>query len=281
MSDNNNKIECMDSLELEERVSSVFFDECSEEYSDRFDDQSDEYGDHHHHDPAHDPEERTLYWESQHALLQEVLERYSSTGSKLRKEISRAIDTAREAAGSSCHCAKPKTDGCNRCLRRTVVSMLCDKGIDANLSTSKWRDTKKFPRGSHEYIEVIGSTSSRKKQIPYIVEVEFRDQFEIAKPCHEYRKILSELPEYYIGKLENLYAIVRIVCNAAKTSMKERKIHMGPWRKTSFMLMKWSANSVIDQKLKLTESSDKFMPLSPSRQLHSQFSIAPLAVKVK
>lgn len=128
---------------------------------------------------------------------------------------------------------------------------------------------------------MIASTSSRKKHIPYIVEVEFRDQFEIAKPCDEYQKILSELPEYYIGKLENLYTIVRIVCNAAKTSMKERKIHMGPWRKTSFMLMKWSTNSVIDQKLKFTESSDKFMPLSPSRQLHSQFAIAPPAVIVK
>ncbi|EXB75380.1 hypothetical protein L484_012754 [Morus notabilis] len=274
MSDSN--IECMDSLE--ERVS-VFFDEYSEEYPDRcFEyDQFDD-GDHHDQD-SQDPEERrTLYWESQHSLLQEVLERYSSTGSKLRKEISRTTDMAREAG--SCYCQKTKNEGCNHCLRRTVVDMLRDQGINATLCTSKWRDTKKFPRGSHEYIEVMGSTSSGKKKIPYIVEVEFRDQFEIAKPCQEYQKIVRELPEYYLGKPDYLYAIVRIVCDTAKTSMKERKIHMGPWRKTNFMLMKWSANSIIDQKLKFTESSDKFRPLSPARKLCSQFSAALPAVVV-
>lgn len=116
-------------------------------------------------------------------------------------------------------------------------------------------------------MEVIRSTSSRKKQIPYLVEVEFRDQFEIAKPCEEYRKLLSLLPEYYIGKVDYLNAVVRIVCGAAKRSMKEKKIHMGPWRETSFMLMKWS-------KPPLTEPSEKFRPIS------SRFSSAPPAVEV-
>ncbi|KAK9950243.1 hypothetical protein M0R45_005744 [Rubus argutus] len=39
-----------------------------------------------------------------------------------------------------------------------------------------------------------------------------------------------------------LNAIVRVVCDAAKQSMKESRIHMGPWRKRRFMLMKWSAS---------------------------------------
>ena len=30
------------------------------------------------------------------------------------------------------------------------------------------------------------------------------------------------------------------MCNAAKKSMKEKKMHVGPWRKSSFMQMKWS-----------------------------------------
>ncbi|PON74534.1 hypothetical protein PanWU01x14_049410 [Parasponia andersonii] len=258
---------------LEERVS-VFFDEyyChSDESDDRRCleyDQSD--GD----DDSRHPEERTLYWESQYSLLQEVLERYSLTGSKLRREIRRTIDMAKET--DYCHCPKPKTDhGCNYCLRRTVVKILRENGINASSCSSKWRNTKKFLQGSHEYIEVMGSTSSRKKaqKIPYLVELEFRDQFEIAKPCHEYRKLLSLLPEYYIGKADCLNAVVRIVCGAAKRSMKEKKIHMGPWRETSFMLMKWS-------KVPLTEPHDKFPPISPPPPSQSQFLVAPPAVVV-
>ncbi|XP_062099497.1 uncharacterized protein LOC133805354 [Humulus lupulus] len=266
--DKDRNFECMDSLE--ERVS-VFFDEhyCSGE------------SDHHpcleydHQSNGDDPEERTFYWESQYFLLQEVLERYNLTGSKLRREIGRAIDTAKET--DYCHCAKPKTihgHGCNHCLRRMVVKDLREKGINASLCSSKWRHTKKIPQGCHEYIEVIGNTPTQKKQIPYIVEVEFRDQFEIAKPCDEYGKLLSLLPEYYIGKTDCLNAVVRIICGSAKRSMKEKKIHMGPWRETSFMLMKWSS----------TLPLNNFPPISPpspspsAKQSH--FSAAPPAVVV-
>lgn len=94
--------------------------------------------------------------------------------------------------------------------------------------------------GRHEYIEILTIAPGRKKQQPLVVELEFRDQFEIAKASDEYRKLVSQLPEFYIGKPEYLSSIVRILCDAAKKSLKEKKIHMGPWRKRSFMEMKWS-----------------------------------------
>ena len=90
---------------------------------------------------------------------------------------------------------------------------------------------------------MIASTSSRKKQITFLIELEFRDQFKIAKACDEYHNLTSHLPEYYIGKPDYLNAILRVMCDAAKRSMKEKKIHMGPWRKRSFMQMKWSGSS--------------------------------------
>ncbi|KAH7568314.1 hypothetical protein JRO89_XS07G0274900 [Xanthoceras sorbifolium] len=93
---------------------------------------------------------------------------------------------------------------------------------------------------THEYIEVIASSLGRKKQILFLIELEFRDQFKIAKVSHEYTNLVAHLPEIYVGKLDCLSAIVRILCNAAKKSMKEKKIYMGPWRKRSFMEMKWS-----------------------------------------
>ena len=94
--------------------------------------------------------------------------------------------------------------------------------------------------GSHEYIEVVANTAGRKKQIPFLIELEFRTEFEMAKACDEYRKLIAQLPKTFIGKPDYLHAVLRVVCDAAKRSMKEKKIHMGPWRKRSFMQMKWS-----------------------------------------
>lgn len=121
--------------------------------------------------------------------------------------------------------------------------------------------------GSHEYIEVIASTSKTKKQIPFLIELEFRDQFQIAKACEEYQKLVSCLPEFYIGKQEYLTAIVRVMCGAAKKSMKEKKMHLGPWRKRSFMQMKWS-------------SFNPTYPHTQASKSHLCFSEAPTAVVV-
>lgn len=125
---------------------------------------------------------------------------------------------------------------------------------------------------------MIGNTPNSKKQVPFLVEVEFRDQFEMAKACEEYKKLVRQLPECYIGKPDYLNAIVRLVCDAAKRSMKEKKIHMGPWRKRSFMLMKWSAS--IERWAFMEPPSDKSK--APIRQPHDscslEFAAAPAVV---
>ncbi|XP_059450764.1 uncharacterized protein LOC132181524 [Corylus avellana] len=259
-------------LSLEEKLVSVFFGEDvgdssePEEYL-----ESDGNGD------SSDPLERNLYWESQEALLQEILEHYNSTSSNVRQEIFRIIEIAGKE--DFCKCSKPSFDGCIHCFRRGVVNLLCDKGFRATLCTSKWTHTKKYPGGSHEYIEVIVSTPSRKKQMPFLIELEFRDQFKIAKACDKYHKLVSQLPEYYIGKPDYLNAIVRVVCDAAKRSMKEKKMHMGPWRKTSFMQMKWSGSierSILDESLHHQVPSLLLRQASESSCL--RFAAAPAVV---
>ncbi|XP_057751736.1 uncharacterized protein LOC130969853 [Arachis stenosperma] len=59
------------------------------------------------------------------------------------------------------------------------------------------------------------------------------------------------LPELYVGKPECLTAIVRVMCEAAKKSMKKKKLHIGPWRKSGFMQLKWSG---FNQTLTLVKS---------------------------
>ncbi|KAL9432406.1 hypothetical protein AB3S75_027440 [Citrus x aurantiifolia] len=227
---------CMDSLE--EKVS-VFVEDFENIRSDE--DSGDDYGSENssNNDLHGYHNERILFWEAQEALLQEIMERQSITGQKLRQEVKKIIDAVRET--EFCSCPKPSSNGlCTHCLRRILVDRLCDKALNAALCTSKWKHTKQIPGGTHEYVELMAVTPGPKKQVPFLIELEFRDQFEMAKACDEYRKLVSQLPEFYIGKPEYLSAIVRVLCNAAKRSMKEKKIYMGPWRKRSFMEMKWS-----------------------------------------
>ncbi|KAJ9145817.1 hypothetical protein P3X46_028151 [Hevea brasiliensis] len=267
---NSRRRRSMDSLE--ERVS-VFLDEDFDHSNPSFDGH-DHYDDHDSFiDDHQNSMERTIFWESQEALLQEVLECHSTTGSKWRKEINRIIEKAKER--ECCKCAEPTS-----CFRRKVVDFLCQRGFNASLCTSKWNHTKKFPGGKHEYIEVIVSTSGRKKQIPYLIELEFKEQFEIAKACEEYKKLVAQLPKYYIGKADYLNAIVGILCDSAKRSMKEKKIHMGPWRKRSFMQMKWSSSST-GAGSSIDESSSNNFSLLSSNQAHDScfhFSAAPAVI---
>lgn len=72
-----------------------------------------------------------------------------------------------------------------------------------------------------------------------IVELNFRGEFEMAKASEEYNTLVSKLPEVFVGKIERLLSLTTILCSAAKKCMKDKKMHLGPWRKTKYMQAKW------------------------------------------
>ena len=43
----------------------------------------------------------------------------------------------------------------------------------------------------------------------------------------------------FVGKVERLSNLIKILCMGAKRCMKEKKMHMGPWRKHRYMQAKW------------------------------------------
>lgn len=198
-------------------------------------------------DGADDPyimaEHRRIHWESQQFLLQEIVEQYNSIGSKLREEMKRQIEIARESRYCACEVRQCTTT----CLRRAAVNQLRSKGFNASLSVSQWKTTHNTPAGRHEYIEVRanaqGQVKGKKKQIVFVVELGFRDEFKMAKASEEYKALVNQVPEMFIGKWEHMKAIIRLVCDAAKKSAEEQNIHMGPWRKMNFMQMKWSSRA--------------------------------------
>lgn len=72
-----------------------------------------------------------------------------------------------------------------------------------------------------------------------IIELNFRAEFEMAKAGEEYNVLTSRLPEVFVGKIERLRALIKILCSASKKCMKDKKMHMAPWRKQKYMQAKW------------------------------------------
>lgn len=83
------------------------------------------------------------------------------------------------------------------------------------------------------------SNGKRLGEARVVIELNFRAEFEMARASDEYNRLISRLPEVFVGKAERLRALIKILCSAAKTCMKEKKMHLGPWRKQKYMQAKW------------------------------------------
>lgn len=92
--------------------------------------------------------------------------------------------------------------------------------------------------GEHSYVDVVVQTRSG-KAVRVVVELSFRAEFEVARAGAEYRALVAALPEVFVGRADRLRAVVKAMCAAAKQSMKENNMHMGPWRKHKYMQAKW------------------------------------------
>lgn len=72
-----------------------------------------------------------------------------------------------------------------------------------------------------------------------LVDIEFRSQFELARPTVAYAKLASILPPVFVGREVKLKKVVSLLCSAAQESMRERGLHVPPWRRSPYMHSKW------------------------------------------
>ncbi|RWR96232.1 hypothetical protein CKAN_02560500 [Cinnamomum micranthum f. kanehirae] len=182
--------------------------------------------------------ERKAFWESQHQILKAALSRTSSLELRIRKDTEQALRDSR-AEGPVCVCPKPVMGGCRNCFLRDVSDRLRKAGYDSAICKSKWRSSPDIPSGEHSYIDVVSTSSSKKSSVRVVIEVDFRAEFEMARASAEYSNLIDRLPQVFVGKKERLGNLIKILCGAAKTCMKENKMHMGPWRKHKYMQAKW------------------------------------------
>ncbi|RRT40441.1 hypothetical protein B296_00038889 [Ensete ventricosum] len=92
--------------------------------------------------------------------------------------------------------------------------------------------------GDYEFIDIVmvdGNGASTR----IIIDVDFRSQFELARPTLAYTQLSSILPPIFVGKEEKLKKVVSLLCSAAQQSLRERGLHIPPWRRSSYMQSKW------------------------------------------
>ncbi|CAM0871416.1 unnamed protein product [Alopecurus aequalis] len=127
-----------------------------------------------------------------------------------------------------------------RDLLRLLAASLLAMGHDAALCLSRWDKSSSHPAGEHAYVDVLlpaGSERSDRERV--IVDVDFRSQFEVARPTKAYRAVLQRLPSVFVGREDRLRLLVAAAADSARASLKKRGLHLPPWRKLEYMRAKW------------------------------------------
>ncbi|RVW95924.1 hypothetical protein CK203_025819 [Vitis vinifera] len=188
-------------------------------------------------------EENKNFWESQHQILHTTLCRTSSLELGIRNATKEALKEI-QMDDNVCVCLRPVVGGCRSCLLREVSDRLRNAGYNSAICKSKWRSSPNIPSGEHTFLDVVHNSSAKKGEVRVIIELNFRAEFEMARASEEYNRLIRRLPEVFVGKVERLHTLVKILCMAAKKCMKEKKMHMGPWRKHRYMQAKWLSTCV-------------------------------------
>ncbi|KAK7319691.1 hypothetical protein RJT34_04416 [Clitoria ternatea] len=185
-------------------------------------------------------EENRSFWDNQHQVLQTNLFKTSSLESRIRNATKEAIRDV-ENAEIVCSCNRQIAASlCRNCLMIQVSMRLQKAGYNSAICKTKWRKSPTIPSGEHTFLDVIDGTS-KKQDVRVMIEVNLRAEFEMARASEDYNGLVRRLPEVYVGKVERLSNIIKIMCMGAKKCMKENKMHMGPWRKHKYMQAKWLA----------------------------------------
>lgn len=126
-------------------------------------------------------------------------------------------------------------------MKEWLVMRLKLDGYDASLCHTSWVTTMDCPAGEYEY---IGITTNRDmngdgSKTRLIVDIDFKSQFEVARPTTAYKKLLGSVPSVYVGDIDKLNKVMTPLCSAAKQSFRENGIHMPPWRTITFMQAKY------------------------------------------
>lgn len=91
--------------------------------------------------------------------------------------------------------------------------------------------------GEYEYIDVEVDWDDAVERL--IVDVDFQDQFVLARATPSYLTSLEVLPTVFVGTTKRLEQVLQIMAEAVKGSLKQNAMPLPPWRTLEFMTSKW------------------------------------------
>ncbi|XP_057751455.1 uncharacterized protein LOC130969643 [Arachis stenosperma] len=177
------------------------------------------------------------------------------------QDILRSSETAAESKILNCvmkhmrsrHATSEKTTTSN--LKTWLVKRLKMDGFNASLCQTSWPTSLGCPAGEYEYIEVIVE-GDKNSEVRVIVDIDFRCQFELARPTEYYKEMTESLPVVFVGSEKKLCNIISLMCSAAKKSLREKGLHVPPWRTTRYMQSKWLCRSHPNNNTATTEGAN-------------------------
>ncbi|XP_041990537.1 uncharacterized protein LOC121741718 [Salvia splendens] len=134
-----------------------------------------------------------------------------------------------------------KPDPCNAsCILYSLVKLLQSSGYDAALCATKWQGDGKVPGGEHEFVDVIAQDNNGGTE-RYIIDIDFRSHFQIARAVKSYNAVLSSLPAIYVGTVPNLKQLLQIMVEASRYSLEQNSMPLPPWRALPYLEAKWES----------------------------------------
>jgi uncharacterized protein (TIGR01615 family) len=173
---------------------------------------------------------------TEYYILQETLESWTNVEVDV---LRRVVKYVREKLVDVEECTSMKKSWLVKCLKKD--------GYNASLCHTHWPTTLSCPGGEHEFIEILQSEGKRLECAKsVIVDIDFKSQFELARPTSHYKELCDMLPSVFVGDEQKLNKIISILCSEAKNSFRERGLHVPPWRTPCYMASKWN---LLSQKL--------------------------------
>lgn len=163
-------------------------------------------------------------------ILLELVSNPSATERTLAAEVTKAITVANGVVSAE--------DGDSSNVNRQVMKHLRAAGYNAAICKSRWDHAGSFPGGDYEYIDVLFEGPTKKSE-RIIIDIDFRAQFEIARPTSSYNALVQVLPTVFVGKADILLQVVSVVSDAVNQSLKKRDMHLPPWRTVEYMRARW------------------------------------------
>lgn len=94
--------------------------------------------------------------------------------------------------------------------------------------------------GDHEYIDVINRGHAGNSD-RFLIDIDFRSHFEIARAVDSYDRILNSLPVVFVGLSVRLSQYLQVMAEAARFSLKQNSMPLPPWRSLAYLQAKWQS----------------------------------------